>query len=169
MAIERYLALLDSISSKRPNLIERIRLLGRGSGLAQFRWNSTSKLSDTVSSSHSNHNGISSNVGGLSGARQQGLTDAQLVITLFCGFLDEKLPGEGYGISPLHPFTSKYFIDASSVSKTNSKKICDCFLFYHFLLEHVLSGIKIRQASKFPPHYQLMIDNVVYDIATVLS
>lgn len=26
------------------------------------------------------------------------------------------------------------------------------------------TGIKIRQASKFPPHYQILIDDTVYDV-----
>ena len=146
MSIERYLTSFDSNSNStetRRQVIGRIKLLSRGSGLAQFRWNNTalpSSLSSSSSSSNklysdpiSSHNhhhhhmfgrnsSSSSSVGGMSGVGH--LTDAQLIMTLFCRYLDEKLPGEGYGLSPLHPFTSKYFMD-SSLSKPSSK-----YLFY---------------------------------------
>lgn len=140
MSIERYLTSFDSNSNStetRRQVIGRIKLLSRGSGLAQFRWNNTAlpsslssssnKLYSDPISSHNNHhhmfgrNSSSSSsgvVGGMSGVGH--LTDAQLIMTLFCRYLDEKLPGEGYGLSPLHPFTSKYFMD-SSVSKPSSK------------------------------------------------
>ncbi|KAJ3305552.1 hypothetical protein HDV03_001418 [Kappamyces sp. JEL0829] len=132
MALERHLSFDNNT---RGYVIERIRGLARGSGLAQFRWNSGVKYND------------------IPWNNQQFPSDALLVMTLFCRFMDEKCPGEGFSPNPLHPFTSKYFIDMPKSSKPWGLTI------------ELSTGIKIRQAAKYPPHYQLLIDQVVYDVA----
>ncbi|KAJ3365042.1 hypothetical protein HDU91_002342 [Kappamyces sp. JEL0680] len=132
MALERHLSFDNNT---RGYVIERIRGLARGSGLAQFRWNSGVKYND------------------IPWNNQQFPSDAFLVMTLFCRFMDEKCPGEGFSPNPLHPFTSKYFIDMPKSSKP-----------WELTIE-LSTGIKIRQAAKYPPHYQLLIDQVVYDVA----
>jgi hypothetical protein len=129
LALERHLAF-----EQREYVIERVRQLARGSGVASYRWNGGQKFKD------------------IPWSPQQFPTDGFILMSLFCRFMDEKCPGEGlffssnhrYSPNSMHPFTTKYYVD---IPKS----------------KHA-TGIRIRQASKFPPHYQILIDDVVYDV-----
>jgi hypothetical protein len=74
-------------------------------------------------------------------------SDAYLLMHLFCRYMDESIPGHGIGLDPQRPFTTKYFVDTPG-----SKYV---------------AGICIRQASRFPPHFQILIDDTVYDVQQV--
>ena len=73
LALERHLSF-----EQREYVIERIRQLARGSGVASYRWNGGQKFKD------------------MPWSPQQFPTDGFIVMSLFCRFMDEKCPGEGY-------------------------------------------------------------------------
>ena len=65
-------------------------------------------------------------------------------MSLFYRYLDEKMPGDR---TRSDPFTHKYFLPADA-------KPDKCGT----------STIQIRQHSRHPPHYQLLIGNTIYDV-----
>jgi hypothetical protein len=127
LAIERFLTMEFNC---RSYIVQRIKQLATGSCLSQYRWNSGSKFDGQPWNS------------------QKFPSDGLLIMTLFCRFMDEKLPGEA--LDPHQPFTHKYFVD--SPKQTNIRK----------------TGVRIRQHEKFPPHYQILIDRTCYDICPVI-
>lgn len=86
------------------------------------------------------------NAGGPKWNNQSCPSDSYLVMHLFCRFMDEHVPGSNYGSDFRYPFSSKYFVSTSSGK---------------------FPGVRIRQASKFPAHFQIIIDDTVYDIQSV--
>lgn len=82
---------------------------------------------------------------------QQYPCDAYIVMNLFFRFLDELCPGQGLYSQQL--FTQKYVVQASSKGNQFSKQ----------------TGIRIRQHSKFPPHYQILVDSTCYDVCPVIN
>ena len=75
-------------------------------------------------------------------------SDSYLVMHLFCRFMDEHVPGSTYGSDFRYPFSSKYFVQAAGGK---------------------FPGVRIRQASKFPAHFQILVDDTVYDVQSVPS
>ncbi len=72
-------------------------------------------------------------------------TDAHLVMTLFIHYMDEALRGRELGQSSL-PFSSQYYLSVGNKPGLLSKRI------------------QIKQGSKWPPHYQLIVDKTIHDI-----
>lgn len=75
-------------------------------------------------------------------------TDAELVMSLFVHFMDDAIQGKQPSQSSL-PFSSQYYLPVGGKRDFLSKRI------------------QIRQASKWPPHYQLVVDKTIHDILTV--
>ncbi|KAI8900279.1 cytochrome B561, N terminal-domain-containing protein [Globomyces pollinis-pini] len=124
LAIDRYLTIKDF--NCRSYIVHRIKKLAQGPCLINFKWNSGEAPKDSSWS-------------------DQFPSDALLVMTLFCRFMDEKFPCEGFGPDPYHPFTNNYFLDS--------------------LKPRQMSRIRIRQSTKSPPHFQLLVDNNILDVA----
>jgi hypothetical protein len=126
LAIERH---LNIDFPCRGYIVHRIRQLGTGSCLSQYRWNSGSKFNGQPWDS------------------QKYPCDGYLIMMLFCRFMDEICPGEI--LDPQQPFTQKYFVSSTKQNQFTFK------------------GVSIRQHQKYPPHYQILIDNTCYDVCPV--
>ncbi|KAI9090851.1 cytochrome B561, N terminal-domain-containing protein [Phlyctochytrium arcticum] len=72
-------------------------------------------------------------------------TDAQLVMHMFCRFLDEMMPGENFATYGNLPFSPKYFVPLG-VKPGPSQ------------------SIQIRHYTRWPPHYNLVVEGTVYDV-----
>jgi len=111
--LEKYIAVLGATSKEY--VIKRIRELAQGNVVAEFNWK-----------------GGNDNV-----------TDAQILMHLFCCLLDEKMPAN----NPLFkekPFSGQYFLTAPTDPGTSK------------------SPILIYQSHLHPPHFDLIINGEEY-------
>lgn len=113
--------------SCRPYIISRIGELARGGCLSAFQWNSGGPYQ------------------GRPFNQDQLPTDDQLVMRLFCCFLDEMMPGENSGIYGSKPFTNKYYLPVDSKPD-------------------VMRSIQIRHYTKHPAHYNLIVEKMIWDV-----
>ncbi|KAJ3037283.1 hypothetical protein HK097_003556, partial [Rhizophlyctis rosea] len=108
----------------RAYIVDRIKALAKGNSLVSFQWN-----------------------GGMGWEGKEWTpegfpTDAQLVMHLFCRYLDEITPQADMGMLP---FSKEYFVGEGE--KPDRTRF-----------------IQIRQYKKYPPHYHLVLDGTVYDV-----
>ncbi|KAJ3397511.1 hypothetical protein HDU92_007174 [Lobulomyces angularis] len=124
--LENYLCVFDS--SCRGYIVNRINDLAQGGCLSSFNWNSGGSYLNRPFNS------------------DLFPTDAQLLMSLFCTFLDASMPGENSAMLGSHPFLSKYFLSVDS--KPDPSK-----------------SIQIRHYSKLPPHYNLVVEGkTIWDV-----
>ncbi|KAI9012859.1 cytochrome B561, N terminal-domain-containing protein [Gaertneriomyces semiglobifer] len=125
MKLENYLSMPNY--ECRAYIVERIQQLAEGSSLASFKWNGGSSSQ------------------GHAWSQEWLPTDSQLVMHLFCRFLDENMPGENFAAYGNYAFSSKYFVPVGS--KPDPAR-----------------SIQLRNYTKWPPHYNLVVEGVVYDV-----
>ncbi|RKP20027.1 hypothetical protein ROZALSC1DRAFT_28440, partial [Rozella allomycis CSF55] len=127
--IEQFLSFASN-KTHREYILQRIRDLEAGSVLANFKWNEGGYFNGQPYS-------------------PAFPTDAELLMSLFCVFLDYMLTenDDQLNTKRAHPFTSKYFVEVSGgkIARLNEY-------------------IQIRQVKKSPPQYHLVINNVIYEI-----
>ncbi|KAI8817181.1 cytochrome B561, N terminal-domain-containing protein [Fimicolochytrium jonesii] len=125
LKLENHLTISDF--NCRSYVVARIKTLAQGNNLANFEWNGGSKWEGKRWS----HDWLP--------------TDSQLVLHLFCRYLDEKMPGENFATYGNFTFSSKYFIPTGAKPTPGH-------------------GIQIRHYTKWPPHYQTVAEGIVYDV-----
>lgn len=108
--------------SCREYIVDRINELAARQDLGDFIWDGGSEFQ------------------GKSWSREYLPTDSQLIMHLFCHYMNDKIPSDSVGPT----FTSRYFVGLTDKIDRNGE-------------------IQIRQASKNPPHYQIIVENIVYD------
>ncbi|KAI8927752.1 cytochrome B561, N terminal-domain-containing protein [Entophlyctis helioformis] len=122
VTLERYLEQF----ANRDYVIDRIKVLAKGSCLAQFQWNSGQAWK------------------GKPWTHESFPSDAELVMGLFCKYLDEHIrilePHKKSG------FTDKHFLPSGAKPPAS------------------MSSIMIREQAKWPAHYQLVFENAIWDI-----
>ncbi|KND03703.1 uncharacterized protein SPPG_01168 [Spizellomyces punctatus DAOM BR117] len=111
----------------RGYIVERIKILAKGNNLAMYQWNGGSDME------------------GKPWSNDKQPTDAQLVMHLFCRFMDEMMPGENFATYGNFPFSSKFFIPIGSKPGPSHT-------------------IQIRHYTKWPPHFHVVVEGTVYDI-----
>jgi hypothetical protein len=109
----------------REYIIDRVCQLSRGSCISQYKWNSGTAKFNNILWNHEKYP-----------------SDAFLLMTLFCRFMDENYPARVFMDD--YPFTSKYFAG-----------------------DRKLTGLMIRQAKKYPAHYQILLDSTCYNVLSV--
>ncbi|KAH6587589.1 hypothetical protein BASA50_011194 [Batrachochytrium salamandrivorans] len=123
ITLEGYLAV--GKFSCREYILDRIKNLATGSCVAQYQWDGGQNWHNRVW----NHDNFPS--------------DAEIIMHLFCKYLDEKLrilePHKHQG------FSEKYFLPAGAKPSA-------------------ISIYMIREQSKWPAHYQLVVENIIWDI-----
>ncbi|KAI8910571.1 cytochrome B561, N terminal-domain-containing protein [Powellomyces hirtus] len=125
LKLENYLTLPEY--KYRDYIVERIKMLAKGNNLANFQWNGGAKWDGQPWSEDSLP------------------TDAQLVMHLFCRYLDELMPGENFATYGNFPYSSKYLIPLRQ-KPTPAR------------------SVQIRQYTKWPPHYHVVVEGIVYDV-----
>lgn len=109
----------------RGYIIERIKTLARGGCLAAYRWDSGSDW-----------NGKAWN-------QERFPTDAEIILHLFCSYMDFQMPGQG---SNNNKFTNDYYVSKDGKHSP--------------YLEH----IQIKQVEKYPPRYSFIARGCIWGI-----
>ena len=124
-----YLLPYLEITSNQEYLLERIRCLASGGYMSQFLWSK------------------GGNVKGSSEWGDELITDSELMIHLFCVYMDNHLPPD-----PRFPngksFSTQYFV--KTPTKPNSSKLSDRMVIY--------------QSHLRPPHFMLVTKDMTYDL-----
>ncbi|KAJ3173139.1 hypothetical protein HDU88_004598 [Geranomyces variabilis] len=124
--LENYLTIPDYAC--REYIVQRIKTLATGNNLVNFRWNGGSDWA------------------GVPWTSDQFPTDAQLVMHLFCRFLDERMPGGDKAATfGSFPFSAKHVVPAGRKPD-------------------VLRSVQLRHYTKWPPHYHTVIEGKIYDL-----
>ncbi|KAI8803413.1 cytochrome B561, N terminal-domain-containing protein [Cladochytrium replicatum] len=127
LKLESYLQMPD-YQDCRGYIIERIYALAKGGYLAAFHWSAGGSWE------------------GRDWSADHLPTDAQLVMHLFCRFMDENMPWENQNVYGSHPFSNKYFL--TTTGKIDSSKS---------------SSVLIRQVQKHPPHFNVVAEKIIWD------
>ncbi|ORX60815.1 hypothetical protein BCR36DRAFT_314656 [Piromyces finnis] len=108
----------------RGYIIERIKTLARGGCLAAYRWDSGSDW-----------NGKAWN-------QERFPTDAEIILHLFCSYMDFQMPGQGSS----NAFTNDYYVSKDGKHSP--------------YLEH----IQIKQVEKYPPRYSFIARGCIWGV-----
>jgi hypothetical protein len=108
----------------RGYIIERIKTLARGGCLAAYRWDSGSDW-----------NGKAWN-------QERFPTDAEIILHLFCSYMDFQMPGQGSN----NTFTNDYYVSKDGKHSP--------------YLEH----IQIKQVEKYPPRYSFIARGCIWGV-----
>ncbi|ORX70376.1 hypothetical protein BCR32DRAFT_272398 [Anaeromyces robustus] len=108
----------------RGYIIERIKTLARGGCLAAYRWDSGSDW-----------NGKAWN-------QERFPTDAEIILHLFCSYMDFQMPGQG----STNTFTNEYYVSKDGKHSP--------------YLEH----IQIKQVEKYPPRYSFIARGCIWGV-----
>jgi len=111
----------------RGYIIERIKTLARGGCLAAYRWDSGSDW-----------NGKAWN-------QERFPTDAEIILHLFCSYMDFQMPGQGSN----NAFTNDYYVSKDGKHSP--------------YLEH----IQIKQVEKYPPRYSFIARGCIWGVYPV--
>ncbi|KAJ1516615.1 hypothetical protein HMI54_008773 [Coelomomyces lativittatus] len=128
--LERYLFMSTYPVTIRAYMIGRILELAEGSHLAAYRWDAGGGGAST------------------SGSSTLLPTDAELVLHVFCTWMDSQMPGANRGLTAYSPFTVKYFRPVDEKSD---------------LLDH----LHIQMSVSRPPHFRLCQKRTIYDVFPV--
>ncbi|KAJ3171857.1 hypothetical protein HDU87_008247 [Geranomyces variabilis] len=127
--LENYLTIPDYTC--REYIVQRIKTLATGNNLVNFRWNGGSDWA------------------GVPWTSDHFPTDAQLVMHLFCRFLDERMPGGNKSATfGSFPFSAKHVVPVGRKPD-------------------VLRSVQLRHYTKWPPHYHTVIEGKIYDLYSV--
>ncbi len=154
LAIERYLS-FASLSNQRVAVIRRISEMASDSLALSFRsllrQNSPPLVNTlTIGSSEGRSDARGSAAGGGAGTPSQLLQggdsgdgeDAQMLMHLFCVFMDEHLPSEEF--NDTQPFSSRYFVPCDEEA-SSARDI-----------------VQIQQTRRQPPSFQLVAQEAIY-------
>jgi hypothetical protein len=129
MRIERYLS-FASLASHRAAVVRRIGEFAEDGLVGAFRWAAGSSIlfggTAAATSSDSSHE------------------DSQILMHLFCAFMDEHLPCEQYYES--QPFSAKHFVAFEENPSNRS------------------DSIQIQQVQRQPPYFRLIAEKKIYEV-----
>lgn len=121
LSVERYLS-FASLASHRVSVIRRISEMAQESLVQASRWSPSQLLGVTEPSNE----------------------DAQILIHLFCTFMDKHLPSEHYYDS--QPFSSKHFVAFEECPSSRH------------------DAIQIQQLHRQPPYFRLIAEKKIYEV-----
>lgn len=152
LRIEKYLS-IATISSHRASLIKKIANLADGSFMNSFHstlfMNNTSETT-TTSTSTSRTNPNTNNTTSTSSTSEP-FDDSQVLLHLFCTFMDENLPSENANDS--QPFTSNFFVPIDEKVSNRRDAIQIQQISSTPLTLQLIAESRILQAHPVPSHH----------------